>query len=77
MTERQQPSKLSLDLTQNPSVFVVEQDAAVGADEDGFHVFKRTTSEVEKDEKRLSKMLSRRSANMMAPPPKKAKVVNF
>ncbi len=65
------------DLTHNPSVFVVDEGAGVGADEDGFHVFKRTASEVEKDEKRLTKLVSQKLAGN-APPIKKAtKVVNF
>ncbi|KAF9022056.1 hypothetical protein BDZ89DRAFT_1197720 [Hymenopellis radicata] len=65
------------DLTHNPSVFVVDEGARVGADEDGFHVFKRTTFQVENDEKRLTKMVSQKLAGNAPPPKKVTKVVNF
>lgn len=61
-----------LDLTHNPSVFVVDKDVGVGADEDGFHVFKRKHYEVEQDEK-----AARRQAVSQNPPVRKKKVVHF
>lgn len=60
------------DLTHNPSVFVVDKDVGVGADEDGFHVFKRKHYEVEQDEK-----AARRQAVSQNPPVRKKKVVHF
>ncbi|KAK0483635.1 hypothetical protein IW261DRAFT_969550 [Armillaria novae-zelandiae] len=60
------------DLTHNPSVFVVDEDVGAGADEDGFHVFKRKHYEVEQDEK-----AARRQAVSQNPPVRKKKVVHF
>ncbi|KAK0210763.1 hypothetical protein DFS33DRAFT_1378745 [Desarmillaria ectypa] len=62
------------DLTHNPSVFVIDEGVGVGADEDGFHVFKRKHYEVEQDEKTAQRQAVPSNQNL---PVRKKKVVHF